>query len=284
MTVIYADSVFLLNALMDYLILLATARLSGIPLRRRRYFLAALLGGIYAVACFFPGSQFLSRTPVKAAAGIILSLIAFGCEAHLLRLTLLLFAVSCGLAGSVLALGQISGGAVPAVNGIFYTDISLRVLLIAATAAYFVFSVVFRADAGHHIRGEMLPARLCMRGKTISFSALYDTGNNLREPIHGKPVLILAQGMLDSLFPEEICCILKESPVEQILHLRKTAPWLSPVLLPYHSAGAEGDVLVGIKTDWLEVNGSCYPDGIVALLPTEMEVPALWGGEKGRDG
>ena len=37
LTVVYVDSVFVLNALMDYLLVLCAARLAGIPLRRRRY-------------------------------------------------------------------------------------------------------------------------------------------------------------------------------------------------------------------------------------------------------
>ena len=54
MTVVYVDSVFILNGVMDYLLLLVTARLAGIPLRRRRYLLAALAGAAYAVAVFLP--------------------------------------------------------------------------------------------------------------------------------------------------------------------------------------------------------------------------------------
>ena len=42
MTVIYVDTLFLLNALVDYLLLLAAARLAGEPLRRVRF---ALGGG-----------------------------------------------------------------------------------------------------------------------------------------------------------------------------------------------------------------------------------------------
>ena len=77
MTVVYVDSVFVLNALMDYLLVLCAARLAGIPLRRRRYLLAGLLGGAYAVAVFLPGLGFLSATPVKLAAGILLALAAY---------------------------------------------------------------------------------------------------------------------------------------------------------------------------------------------------------------
>lgn len=52
---VYVDSVFVLNALMDYLLVLSVGRLAGIPLRRGRYLLAGLLGGAYAVAVFLPG-------------------------------------------------------------------------------------------------------------------------------------------------------------------------------------------------------------------------------------
>ena len=148
LTVVYVDSVFVLNALMDYLLVLCAARLAGIPLRRRRYLLAGLLGGAYAVAVFLPGLGFLSATPVKLAAGILLALAAYGGEAKLLRLTLLLFAVSCAMAGCVLALGLVAGGGVPMVNGVFYTDVDAKVLLTAAAAAYLVLTVVFRAAAG----------------------------------------------------------------------------------------------------------------------------------------
>ena len=73
MTVVYVDSVFCLNTLMDYLLLRCTARLAGVPPRRWRLLLAAALGGGYAVAVFLPGCGFLSALPVKLAAGAALA-------------------------------------------------------------------------------------------------------------------------------------------------------------------------------------------------------------------
>ena len=46
MTVVYLDRVVLLNLLVDYLLLLTTARLAGIPLRRGRLALCAAGGRI----------------------------------------------------------------------------------------------------------------------------------------------------------------------------------------------------------------------------------------------
>ena len=94
MTVVYLDSVFLFNALLDYLLFLSTARLAGIPLRRRRYLLCGVLGGLYAAAVFLPGGGFLTETLVKAGVGLLLALIAFGRETHFLRLTLLTVAIA----------------------------------------------------------------------------------------------------------------------------------------------------------------------------------------------
>ena len=76
MTVVYLDSVFLFNALLDYLLFLSTARLAGIPLRRRRYLLCGVLGGLYAAGVFLPGGGFLTETLVKAGVGLLLALIA----------------------------------------------------------------------------------------------------------------------------------------------------------------------------------------------------------------
>ena len=50
MTVVYLDRVVLLNLAVDYLLLLATARLAGLPLRRGRLGLCAALGAAYAAA------------------------------------------------------------------------------------------------------------------------------------------------------------------------------------------------------------------------------------------
>ena len=46
MTVVYLDRVVLLNLAVDYLLLLATARLAVMPLRRGRQALAAPLGAL----------------------------------------------------------------------------------------------------------------------------------------------------------------------------------------------------------------------------------------------
>lgn len=287
MTVIYIDSVFVLNALMDYLLLLAAARLAGLPLRRGRYLLGALFGGAYAAAVFLPGLGFLAAMPVKLAAGVLLGLIAYGGEEKLLRLLLLFFGVSCGMAGCVLGLGLLSGSGVPVVSGVFYTNVDARVLVIAAASAYAVLAVVFRASARQAAAGLLLPVKVRLFGRTAAFTALWDSGNGLRDG-NGQAVLVVAPGYLDPLFPLEVRQLLTpealQRPEALLEPLRRLAPELRPRLTPYRSVGG-GGLLLAVRTDWVEINGTRWPGLTAALSPAALGTAgALWGGGLGKEG
>lgn len=284
MTVVYVDSVFVLNGIMDYLMLLGTARLAGVPLRRRRCLLGALLGGAYAVAVFLPGLGFLGAGPVKVAAGVLLSVAVFGGQAHLLRLTVLLFAVSCAMAGCVLGLGLLTGG-IPVVNGIFYTDADARTLLLGATAAYAVLAWIFRAAARHRVRQELLSATVCLGDETIRLTVLLDTGSALSDPTTGEAVLVAAPGALDRALPEKVRKLLTrealEHPADVLEQLCRAAPQLHFSLLPYRSVGMRGGLLLAVRCRWLEIGGMRYHGILAALAPSPLGdgYQALWGGQ-----
>lgn len=284
MTVIYIDSVFLLNSVMDYLLLLAAARLAGLPLRRGRYLLGALAGGAYAAAVFLPGLEWLTAAPVKLAAGVLLCLIAYGGESRLPRLMLLFLAVSCAMAGCVLGLGLLSGRGVPVVSGVFYTNVDARVLLIAAASAYAVLTVVFRAAASHAAAGMLLPVRVRLRGRTAELTALWDSGNDLREPVSGRPVLVVSPGVLDGALGTPLTEERLRRPETLLEPLRQTAPELRPRLIPYHAVGTAGGLLLTIRTEWTEINGIRYPGLTAALSPTALGAGALWGGPVKKEG
>ncbi len=289
MTVVYVDSVFVLNAAADYLLLLSTASLAGIPLRRGGYVLAALLGGGYAVAVFLPGMEFLETAPAKVAIGILLALIAYGGEEKLLRLTLLLAVVSCGFAGCVLGLGLLLGG-IPVVHGIFYTDVNTSVLAAAFGAGYLMLHVVFHASAHHGVRGEYLPVRFCVQGRIGTLTALWDNGNTLRDPVSGQAVLVLAPGQLDALLPKPISSLVAAErlrhPADSLELLQRMAPELRPCLLPYQAVGTAGGLLLTVCADWAEIGGVRYEKLPLALSPTALGngYGALWGGEHKKGG
>ena len=77
MTVVYLDELFLLNFVVDYLLLLSSARLAGEPLHRGRMALGAALGGIYAALLFLEGLGFLAHPLCRLAAAVGMLLCAY---------------------------------------------------------------------------------------------------------------------------------------------------------------------------------------------------------------
>lgn len=290
LTVVYLDSVFVLNSVMDYLLFLAAASLAGIPLRRKRYIFAALLGGAYAAVVFLPGLEGLASLPAKAAAGILLGMIAFGGEERFWRLLLLTFAAACAMAGSVLGLGLLAGVHIPMASGVFYTNIDAPTLLIASAGAYLMFRLVFRSAARHGLQGEVMPVTLCIAGKKQTLTALWDSGNCLCDPLDGKPVLVLAPGVIEKLLPEKVGRLLTgnslQRPTELLQKILEISPVLRPRLLPFHSVGTAGGMLLAVRSDWVEIDGKRCEKILLALSPNGLGdgYSALWSGEKGKGG
>ena len=121
-TVVYLDRVLLLNLLVDYLLLLTTAQLAGIPLRRGRLALCAAVGALYAGAVFLPGLSWLSHPLCRTAGGAAMALAAWRREAHPWRLTALFFLLAGGLGGLVLALGLASGSVAAYVGRLYRAE------------------------------------------------------------------------------------------------------------------------------------------------------------------
>ena len=285
MTVVYVDSVFVLNMLADYLLVYAAAQLAGARLRRLRFLLAALVGGAYAVAVFLPGLGWMSAPPVKLAAGVLMALVAFGGETRFLRLTLLLGLVSCGFAGCVLALGLAAGRGVPMQNGVFYTNVDMKVLLISAAAAYLVLTVVFRASAHRSgAGGFMIPVTVGFASRSTALTALCDTGNTLRDPVTGRSVLVASAEKLQPLWPPELGLLLTPSalrtPTEVMERLASSSRDVARFrLLPYSAVGVESGLLLAVRADWASVNGKRRERLLLALSPTPVGdgCDALWG-------
>ena len=282
MTVIYIDRVFLLNGIVDYLLLLSTAGLAGVPFRRRRLLLCAVGGGLYAVAVFLPGCTLLAYPAAKLLSGFLMALAAFGCESRRWRLILLFFLLSGGLAGILLAVGLMLGSPGELWSRVYRASINWRVFLLSTLGFAVVLRIVFRQAARHTgKRGNLLPVDLLLEGRQVHMTALHDTGNTLRDPLYGTPVLVAEKTAAANLWPTEIQRVLKEHlpPEEQLLLLERFSQRFR--LIPFQSVGVAGGLLLAARSDLIRVNGKEYPRILVALSDTPLSTgghyQALWG-------
>ena len=292
LTVIYVDTLFLLNALIDYLLLLGAARLAGEPLRRLRFLAGAVLGGLYAVALFLPGLGFLAHPLCRAACAALMLLAAYGGSRRLLRQGVIFLALTCAFGGGVVAIGLLGGqGLGLGDRGVFYTPLDLKMVLLSAAGCYAVLSLVFRR-AGRHTAasGELIPVRLELGERRAELTALVDTGNTLADPVSGKPAMVAEWDAILSLFPPgrrpDRSDLL--DPAGAMARLG-TGEWRGRFrLLPYRSVGVERGLLLALRVDRAALGGVDRGPLLVALSPTPVSdgggYRALVGPMEGMDG
>ena len=273
MRVIYADSMFLLNFAIDYLLLLAAGKFCVLPLARRRMVLGALWGGVYSVlSAVCPA--FFALASVKILAGLGCAAIAFGGCGRFLRTAVVYFAVSAAFGGAVYAAAGLAGTAPPAgpVMGV-----SAKTLLLSFALCYALLSAVFRGSGrrGSRETGEV---SLLLRGREVHFRALRDTGSELTDS-RGRPVMTVQWSAVAELFPElsvpphdaaELCLAL--SALEGMAGLCR--------VLPCMTVTGSGGLLAAFRPDELKINGKKAPHALAALtlspLSADGEYQALF--------
>lgn len=280
-TVIYIDRVAALNLAVDYLLLLTTATLAGTPLRRLRFGLGAAIGAAYAVlALVLPP---LSHPLCKLGAGALMALCAFRREVRPWRLAALFGLLSGGLAGVLLALEGLGGA--PLLRRFRCGGVSCAVLLGAAAAFYLLLRLYFRQGARHE-GGEVMDIEVVVMGRRCRLRALRDSGNSLRDPVRGQPVLVVEAAALTALWPPEAAVILRSTapPEEKMAQLHRAGVPLPFVLLPFQAVGTVGGLLLACRSDYLQLGRRRLPHILVALTDTPVGAggyQALWGGQEG---
>ena len=280
---VYIDSVFFLNAAVDYLLLLTTAQLIGAELRRYRFALAAVFGGVYAVATFV--LLWLQLPPIRFLVGILLPVIAFCGMPHLWRHIALFLLLSGAFAGILLAIGLVFGSAKYLIQRVYYADISYPVLICSVAVFYLALHFLFRQEARFG-KGELMDITVSFRGKHCRVRALYDTGNTLRNPADGSNVLVAEADALLPLWSGEIRKILKqEIAPEAKLTLLYQEGETAFSLLPFNSIGDEHGLMLAVRSDYIQIGRRLCPKTLVALYHNKIgstAYHALWGG-KGRE-
>lgn len=249
----YMTGVFLLNVLVDILLLLAAARLCGYPAKIYRILLASLLGGVHSACCLLPGFAFLGNALWRIVSLGLIGATAYGISVSGARRGIIFAFLSLALGGAVMGLDK--GGIVGTIS-------------IAALITLLCF-FGFRGRIGGTY---YLPVELSYGEKHINITALQDTGNTLRDPITGRQVLVVGADVAQQLTGLSRQQLL--TPIESIGQL----PGLR--LIPYRSVGSKS-FLLALHLPKVKI-GTWQGSTLVAFAPDclspEGTYQALTGG------
>jgi len=253
---VYLDLIVGLNFLVDLLLLLGTNRLSGFPPGWKRILPAAALGGIYGGACMLRSFRFLGNTLWRLVMLMVMAEVAFGWNRSALKRGCVFVLLSFALGGIA---GNMERGGFPA-------------LLLGGAGLWVLCTLAF--DGGVRSR-EYEDVTLGWQGKQLHVIALRDTGNTLRDPITGEPVLILAGEIAEKLTGLTMQQL--KNPLETMT--KRPVPGLR--VIPYRAVGQSGGMLLGMRFADCIIGGK-HQSAVVAFAPeglgkTDM-YQALTGG------
>lgn len=277
---VYLDTAFAVNGSVNYLLLLSAAYLAGAPLRRGRFLLAAALGGLYAAASFVPALAFLRTAGMKAVLLAVMALTAFGARRQTVKLALLFAAISAALAGAAMLAAQLLRlDPLLLPGGVFY-PLRARAILFLAALCCGLCHLIFSRVTAHS--GQLVPLTLRIGMRTVPLTALLDTGNTLKDPLTGEPVLVVDGSIAAQLLPDAgLSTASLADPAGLFASLSEQYPFCRFRLIPYRAVGTVSGLLLAVRCEVSGKRGK--PElKLVAFSPTPVsqtgEFDALIGG------
>lgn len=236
---IYLDLVVILNFLVDFLLLVGSNRLAGYPNGVKRCLASGLLGGLYAGACVLPGFHFLGNGLWRVVSLVLMGGTAFGWNRGGLQRGAVFLLLSMALGGVAAGLNTRS----------FWTLAGAGVMICILCRMGF--------QGGQK---EYVPIELNWNGRKMSLVALRDTGNTLRDPVTGEPVLVAGADVAQKLLG--LTAYQLAHPVETLAS--GGVPGIR--LIPYHAVGQPGGLMVALRFHGAKI-GNTYRDPLVAFAP-----------------
>lgn len=201
---VYADVLFLVNLYVDFFLLWCDDRVLRLQTGVWRLLGGALTGALCSLACLLPGQPAWASFLWGGISAVLTAGAAFLPRPPriFLQASLCLWGLSLLLAGLCLFLIQWAApGNMAVVGHAVYLDLSPFFLFGGTVGAYGLFWLFQKLFRQEDLAGRTCRLLLEQGGKQVILWARADTGNTLREPFSGLPVIVCQAEALGDLAP-----------------------------------------------------------------------------------
>lgn len=263
MQTIYIDVYFLINFTVDLLALHFAASFTKVPIKNLNLFLASVIGGAYAVVALFLPENALIHFFVALASLILFSAVSRWSLTISRRIKLicafLLFLVIIG--GFVYFVFNMLERFLPSASGSPIRNRSLLVfsiIILLVIAAIKLILSLFSHTATEGSERVFIK----LDEVVISVESLVDSGNLLKDPVNGSPVMIIKPECASKLFPHGLPDLYNYELIEGI----KKSIRIIPV-----KRGEKSVLLVGARPEraWIEKNNKIIDLNITVAIDNE---------------
>ena len=255
--ILRVEGIFFISCIIDFLLITACNKLCGGPFYCVRFIVGAVIGGGYVTMCMIPSMAFLAQPLYRIISFLVITMLAFGFSISAMRMAAVYAILSMAICGLSFIL---DGG-----NAI--------TILISALC---IVGLCYIGFTPHSRIRRYVMVEICQNSKCVKMQALCDSGNLLKDPISGSPVLIVGRDIgekLTGLSVEQL-----RNPVETLS--KSSIAGLR--LIPYKTVGQSGGMLLGLYFPTVTV-GKVKGGRLVAFSPEilshDSTFQALIGGD-----
>lgn len=258
---VYLDIVFLENVLMNYIIIFATGVVIKDELKKLRIFFASCIGAVYTIVMYLNIIPIYSNFIMKLILSFAIVYIAFKPKSFkkFIKDLTIFYLVSFVFGGCVFALMYFLQPQMAQIkNGVFVGAYPLKIALIGGVLAFIIVQISFKIVKTKLTKKDMLyDIEFFINGKSTSVKGLLDTGNLLKDPISGFPVIVVEHKSLYSVIPEEVLNNLNKIMGGETDELSVNSEFIKILsrfrMIPFSSLGKQNGILLGIKADSVNV-------------------------------
>ena len=253
---VYLDIIFLENLCINCIILLATAIICKNAISVARILLSSLIGSIYAVVVYLSISEIFSNIILKILLSVCMVHIAYNSKntKALLKQLLIFYLTSFTFGGVAFALLYfVKPQEILIKNGVLIGTYPIKIALVGVIVGFTIITIAFKNYKKKLSKKDMFcNITINFQNKYKTIRAMIDTGNLLKEPLSGSPVVVVEKEELLEIIPKEIL-----SNAEEIISgkyntsLNEYASKFR--VIPFTSLGKENGLLLGLKIDNLQI-------------------------------
>lgn len=236
---VYIDILLFVNLIINGVILFVCAKLTGARTSFGRFAAADVFISAYGLAVCLPPIGFTLCTVIKSLAAVVVSTIAFKVRSlrSLLKNTcIFLFCSFCYVAilMSIQCL-PFCKSSIYIQNSEIYFNISVPTLLIAALFLLLATTFACRISASRKPVSAFCNCQVTVSQKLIELRCFRDSGNMLKDPITGDPVMIAEKQIMDEILPD-------------VSSLKKR-------FIPYRTADGKTGIMTAFRPDGVKIDG-----------------------------
>ncbi|MCZ8511240.1 sigma-E processing peptidase SpoIIGA [Paenibacillus filicis] len=260
--IVYIDIIFLVNLLIDGMLLWMTARTRKLEFKWWRVGASSAIGAMYVVLLFFPPLSFLYTFGVKFLLSLLMLLTAFGFGGmpHFMRNVGAFYVVNFVAAGLILGAnyfwessGDMLGEVMHGLEAGFELKIGLFLLVFSFPFAFWLYrQVTESARRKEQLKSFMAKVDVYIDEFASTCTGLIDTGNQLYDPLTKTPVMVMEAAQWGERIPDTWMQKIRDSEVDQLVSAIGTEPfvWQDRLrLVPYRGVNRGMQFMLAIKPD-----------------------------------